>query len=626
VNVFRRILKTAQPYRHLLVAAFLLLAVGTLLEVVAFPALTGGVFLALDPSSLTAPVPSGQHAARDQVASWLRDRLERIDWLMSLRDQLRVELADAHGQVHWLLLFCGGCVLIYALRSLCVAGYLYLNQYISQHVMKDLRAALYGRLLGLPMSFYESRQTGELMSRMTSDIALVQNLVSVQLADAVVAAATIVGGLTVMLLASWQLTLLALVMVPAVSYVIGKAGFHIRAVTRVVQQRVASMNARLQERIGTINTVQSFTREEYEIQQFDRINRDTVAANLQAARIAAPLQPAVEFMGVTGMVLGLGLAGWFVIHHQLSIPVLVVYVSVAQRVGAQFSKLGRINLGFHQGIAAGARVMEVLDRESDIQEAPDAKPLPPVRGEIIFQGVSFRYAESEDVLREINLTIAPGEVVALVGPSGGGKSSLTKLIPRFYDVTEGALLVDGNDVRGVTLHSLRSQIGIVPQETVLFTGSIRDNIAYGRLEASQEEIEDAARAANAHDFIVSLPMGYATEVGERGTKLSGGQRQRVAIARTLLKNPRILILDEATSSLDTESEQQVQEALERLMADRTTVVIAHRLSTVRNAHRIVVLDGGRIVEIGSHAQLLRSRGLYRKLYEMQFRDQPDLAE
>lgn len=618
MRVLKLIWRTARPYRCQVAAAVLLLTLATLLEVVAFPVMVGGTFIALDPSSV---VSSGGPARGGGVeGAFIQRQLDRVPRLRSLTTRLSSDLKTKAGRGKWLFIFAFGGLLIYAIKCLCTWGYLYLNQYVSQHVMKDLRAALYGRMLQLPLSFYESRQTGELMSRMTNDVALVQNLVSVQLADAIVAAVTIGAGLSVLLLIKWQLTVLALMMVPLVSWVIGSAGQKTGRITRRIQQRVAAMNARLQERISTINIVQCFTREQYEQEKFDEINRETVAANLQAARVAAPLQPMVEFIGVLGMIFGIGFAGWYVIYSHLSIPRLVVYFTIVQKVGTQFSKIGRIYLAIQQGIAAGSRVTEVLDREPEVRDLPGASELPAVQGRLALHGVSFRYAESEHVLRDINLVVEPGEIMALVGPSGAGKTSMTKLIPRFYDPSEGWIEIDGHNIREVTLLSLRSQIGLVPQETVLFSGNIRDNIAYGKLDATQSEIEQAAKAANAHDFILSLPKGYETAVGERGMKLSGGQRQRIAIARTVLKNPRLLILDEATSSLDTESEMQVQEALDRLMAGRTTVVIAHRLSTVRNATRIVVLSDGRITEMGSHAELMQQGGLYRRLYEMQFRE------
>jgi subfamily B ATP-binding cassette protein MsbA len=324
---------------------------------------------------------------------------------------------------------------------------------------------------------------------------------------------------------------------------------------------------------------------------------------------------------MAAMVLAIAVAGWQVIEGNLGGPLIFAIFLIAQRIGSYAVKIGRITLSVQQGLAAAGRIFEIVDTEEDVKQAPGALPLPRVTGEVSFDSVSFAYDSSVEVLKDVSLRVKPGEVVALVGPSGAGKTSLVNLIPRFYDPTQGHIRIDGHDLRDVTIDSLRSQIGYVPQDTVLFAGSVYDNVRYGRLDARREEVVAAARAANAEDFIEALPGGYETEVGERGAKLSGGQRQRIAIARTLLKDPRILILDEATSSLDTESEALVQEALERLMAGRTTFVIAHRLSTVRNADRILVLAYGKIVEQGTHQELLAKGGLYRRLYEMQFREQ-----
>jgi subfamily B ATP-binding cassette protein MsbA len=319
------------------------------------------------------------------------------------------------------------------------------------------------------------------------------------------------------------------------------------------------------------------------------------------------------------MLVGIVLGGIAVLRGQMNAGYFIFFLLQAQKAGSQFKRLSRVNQLREQANGAGARIFDLLDVVSDIRDAPHAAPLPPARGHITFEHVSFHYDTGEEVLRDLHFEVVPGEVIALVGPSGAGKTTLVNLLPRFYDPTEGRILLDGVNLREVTLVSLRGQVGIVPQETVLFSGTIADNIRYGKLDAPDEEVIEAARAANAVEFIERLPGGFGTSVGERGARLSGGQRQRIAIARALLKDPRILILDEATSSLDTESEHLVQQALERLMQNRTTFVIAHRLSTIQHAVRILVLDGGRVVEIGSHAQLLARRGLYRRLYEMQFR-------
>ncbi|KPJ64076.1 hypothetical protein AMK68_02450 [candidate division KD3-62 bacterium DG_56] len=507
----------------------------------------------------------------------------------------------------------------YLIVCSCHYGATYIGHDLGQRVVATLRRRIFDRLQRLSMSFHDSWRTGELMSRATQDVTLVQRFVGLQLAESVSAMATVVVGAATLLKFSWQLTLLGVIFGPVVSIVVRKAGVRMRRSVGALQGKVADLSARLQERLLSIRVVQSFAREDYEIEQFDRVNRDTVRAYMRVARVDAAQPAIVQFVSAVGLVSGLGIAGWLLLVGALAGSALLPFFYAAQRVGSQVTRLGRLHLNIQQGLAGAGRVFEILDREPDVRDEPGAVELPPVGGRIALRGVSFRYPTGEIVLRNMNVEIAPGEVVALAGPSGAGKTSLANLIPRFYDPGEGCVDIDGRDVRSVTLRSLRSQIGLVPQETMLFGGTIYDNIRYGRLEATREEVIASARAANAHDFIVELPDGYDTEVGERGVKLSGGQRQRIAIARALLKDPRILILDEATSSLDTESEALVQEALERLMKGRTTLVIAHRLSTIRNADRILVLSDGRIVEEGRHDELLALGGVYARLYEHQYR-------
>jgi subfamily B ATP-binding cassette protein MsbA len=397
----------------------------------------------------------------------------------------------------------------------------------------------------------------------------------------------------------------------------------IREITSHTQDKLADVNTRMEESLSGIRVIQSFSAEKHEIARFNHENEQAKELFMYGIKQQARLKPSIDVIGAAGIALALWIGGRFVVSHELTIGDLGLFVGALNKIAVGINSLGAVKVTYEQVQAAGGRILEnVLDVESDIRDAPDAVVLPPVAGHVEFRNVDFAYNAQTPVLRNLSFVMNPGEVVAVVGPSGSGKSTISDLIPRFYDPESGEVLVDGRDLRDVTIHSLRSQIGIVPQETMLFGGTIRENIAYGRPDATDEMIVSAARAANAHDFISDpgqMPLGYKTVVGQRGVQLSGGQRQRIAIARALLKDPRILILDEATSSLDTQSEQTVQDALETLMRGRTTLVIAHRLSTIQSADKILVLQEGRIVEAGKHADLLRRAGLYAELYAAQRR-------
>jgi subfamily B ATP-binding cassette protein MsbA len=476
----------------------------------------------------------------------------------------------------------------------------------------------------LSPSHFERETTGSSLSRVTGDVAALQQTLGPQLADLAKAPLSILFGLAVMVSASWQLTLTVLIMAPVIAVVVGVGGRKIRKITTLMQERLGALNASLVERLANVRIIQSFVRERHESAQVAHFNEQYYRDTMRSVLVAEIIAPTSELIAI-GMLVGVIVGGLAVFHGQLTPSQFVLFLTMGQQVGSQFKHLTRLNQLREQANGAGARIFELLDIEPEIADAQRAVLLPPVQGRVTFEDVSFSYSTGAEVLSHVTLEVTPGEVIAVVGPTGSGKSTLVNLLPRFYDPTGGRILVDGHDVRAITLGSLRSQVGIVPQETVLFTGTIADNIRYGRLEASDAEVEEAARAAQALEFIVRQADGFDTMVGERGATLSGGQRQRVAIARALLKNPRILILDEATSALDTESEHLVQQALERLMQERTTFVIAHRLSTIQNATRIVVLEQGRIVEVGSHAALLAHDGLYRRLYDMQFRAAVDLA-
>lgn len=533
---------------------------------------------------------------------------------------LRIGSADTTVLDRTVLILIG----VFALQAFFSAVQSYLLSRVGEGVVADLRRTVYRHLLTLSPRFFETRKTGEITSRLTSDISTVQGVVSSALVQIFSQTLTLVGTVIILFVTNWRLSLLMLSIVPVVVLAAFYFGRLLRKVSKEFQDRVADANARAEEAIGGIRVVQAFTAEPLEARTYADLIGASFKVALRRARIRAIFNPVVFFAMFTAIGIVLWYGGRLVIAGELTPGQLVAFLvytfSVAGAVGA-FSGLFS---QFQEALGASSRIFELLDEKSDLPEPANPLKLGSVRGEVRFEQVSFGYGERGVVLEDVSLAAQPGEVVALVGPSGAGKSTLISLIPRFYDPTAGRILLDGVDIRDLTLYDLRSNIALVPQETQLFSGTVAENIRYGKPGASDAEVIEAAKAANAHEFITSFPDGYATIVGERGIKLSGGQRQRVAIARALLKNPRILILDEATSSLDSESEALVQEALEVLMQGRTTFVIAHRLSTIRSADKIVVLEAGRIVQQGTHQELLAAGGLYKELYELQFRKDVEL--
>lgn len=492
--------------------------------------------------------------------------------------------------------------------------------YVGERIVFDLRQQLYGHLLRLSIGFFTVRRAGELVSRLSNDVTTLRTVLTSSLTTLLSQGLVLIGSVVIMLRLNLSLSVFILILIPIIVALGAGFGLYFRRTSTQVQDEIAGAMTVADEVIQNVREVKSFVREEFEVGRYGTALTSAFQAALRLLRARSLFGSLMAVLGFAALIAVLWFGGREVIEGRLTGGALVAFLIYGITVGQSMASLVMLYSSFQEAIGASKRVFEIIDMTPTVRDAPDARPLPAVEGRVSFDRVSFSYDPRQPVLQEIALDIAPGEIVALVGPSGAGKSTMFNLIPRFYDPVEGVMRVDGHDLRTVTQASLREHIGIVPQETLLFGGSVRENIRYGRLEATQAEIEAAARSANAHDFIMAMPDGYDTVVGERGVRLSGGQRQRIAIARAILKNPRVLLLDEATSSLDSESEHEVQEALHRLMQDRTTVIIAHRLSTVRVAHRIAVIDAGRIIELGTHEALIALDGLYAKLYSMQFRE------
>ena len=516
-------------------------------------------------------------------------------------------------------LIAGGIIVVFFFRGIFYYGQSYLVSFVGQRVVIDIREALFEKFQRMPLAYFDRHQTGEIMSYVTNDVQALQNALVDKLIELVTESSVLVGSIVLMFYLDWKLTLITLITVPLVGQAMNIFGKKLKKSGIVIQERLADINSLLQESISAVRVVKSFVRERHEIARFHRQNELNFQAEMKNVQLTSLLTPTVEFLAAITVTFILWIGGYEVVQGDLTAGALVAFLTYAGNLANPVKRISRIYGTVQRAMAAADRVFDVIDMEETIHDKEGAVPLPEIEGRVAVKDVSFSYKEGAPALSHVSLEASPGQLIAFVGPSGAGKSTIANLIPRFYEVNEGVIEIDGHDVRDVTLDSLREQIGIVPQETMLFSSSVRENIRYGRLDATDEEIEEAARAANAEEFILQLPEGYETKIGERGLNLSGGQRQRIAIARAILKNPRILILDEATSALDTESEKIVQAALDKLMVGRTSFAIAHRLSTIFNADCIYVIDGGCIVEQGTHAELLAAGGLYSTLYNIQFR-------
>ncbi len=506
---------------------------------------------------------------------------------------------------------------VFFVRSLCDWGQRYQMRYVGLKIISDLRQRLYDHIQDLSLSFIERNSTGVLMSRITNDVNLLQGAVSAAITSFLKDSFTMLGLVFVVFYQDWKLASLAILILPGAYFLIDLMGKKMRRYSQKCQEAMGDISSIVQELLRGIRVVKAFNGEEYELRRFDRKNERIFKYNMRISVVQGLSSPLMELLGAFGIATIIGYGGFQVIRGQSTPGTFFSFLAALFMLYKPMKRLSKVNNLIQNGLAAANRIFDVLDTRVEVVNRPGAIELKNVRKGIEFKNVSFTYGEGL-VLRNINISIAAGDVIALVGVSGGGKTTLASLIPRFYDLTEGEILIDGVDIRNFTIESLRSKIAIVNQEPFLFNDTIRNNIAYGNFDKTEDDIIKAARAAYAYDFIMKLPDGFDTVVGDRGVSLSGGQKQRICIARAFLKDAPIIILDEATSSLDNESEKEVQKSLFNLMKGRTTIIIAHRLSTVIHAKKIFVISGGRIIEAGSHDELMKAGGEYSKLYEMQF--------
>jgi len=519
---------------------------------------------------------------------------------------------DVHGMTYTIGVFLG----LVAAQGLLSMGHSYLTARVSQRIMADFRTHLFAHLQQLSLSFFAKRRTGEILSRLMNDVSVIQSTVTETPIDSAKQLVTFVGGVAFLLAMNWRLCLLILMVLPALVLVARLFGKRLRALSTAIQDQTASTTTLVEEVLSGIRVVKSFVQTQRETLRFATQVRAVLESALSRAAVLAVFVPTITFLTFAAAASVLWYGGRQVIEGVVSPGDLFAFVLFAGILIGPFGSAARVYAQIKEAQGAMQRVFEILETRPEVTDRPEALEMPPIVGRVRADRVGFSYDRGHAVLSEVSFDVKPGEMVAIVGPTGAGKTTLVNLLHRFYDPTEGSIAIDGHDLRGVPLESLYRQIALVPQEMVLFGGTIFDNIQYGRRDATEAEVVAASQAAHAHEFIKATPEGYRTIVGEKGVNLSGGQRQRLAIARAVLKNPRVLILDEATSALDSESERLVQDALDRLMAGRTTFVVAHRLTTIQRADRILVLNRGRIIEEGNHASLMERKGLYHYLYTL----------
>ena len=513
-------------------------------------------------------------------------------------------------------------MVIYFLKNIATFGQAYFMNYVGNRIVRDLQNILFAHMMTLSISYFYKEKTGVLMSRVTYDVSIIKNMVSTSVTGALKDTFTIIGLIAVIFFMDWKMAIIAFLVLPLAGYPISRFSRRVRKVSTGFQESMANISSFLHETFSGNKIVKAFGMEDYEVRRFEDKTLQQFKIQMKSVKAKALSSPVMDLLGGIAVSVCILYGGYrVVIYQNLTSGEFFSFIAAAIMLYDPLRRLTQVNNAVQEGLAATERVFAVIDLSSDIVDAPDAVDLKPGAHKVVFDRVAFKY-EEDLVLNNISLNVNPGEVIALVGMSGGGKTTLVNLIPRFYDVTAGSIRIDGKDIRQYTISSLRSQIAIVTQEPILFNESIRNNIAYGNRDASDQEIEAAARAAFAYDFIQGFPHQFDTNIGELGSRLSGGEKQRICVARALLKNAPILILDEATSALDSQAEALVQKALENLMKGRTTFVIAHRLSTIIHADRIVMLAGGKIVEQGSHDELMAQKGAYYKLHQIQFQKSP----